>query len=541
MQITKQIQNGALAIIFLAALLLPLTGLRQLASAAADTCTWTGGGADMNVSTAANWTGCDNGTVPEDGDILEFDSDSFDFSGYDTVLNNDSLTTIAGVSLSGTSTTQFGSVDIDGNALSLTGGVSDTSAVDSYMTIEFSADVTLGANIVDTSIRFANLDMSTYDITNSGTETVRISGTLVGSGNITSERLYLYGDSSAYTGDIVVEDLNLTGTTSVGDLSGTVTVGDYLCLGYGAGNYSIAKAITLAGSLYAGESCGGGGGVPTVDGTVTFTGLITLSGDTTVYATTKNIVFENLDESTFTMDLAGTSNGSLDKGDGAIEPEKTTTTIGEADKSSASIAIQNNETVVLNGERGQVSVNSGGVLKGTGTVTGNVTVNDGGLIAPGLSPGCITVGGDFSIDGEYEFEIEGETVCTEYDQVDVTGAVDVTSSVLTISRLSTFVPELNTEFVIINNEGTDDVVGEFSGWAQGAQVVVDQVTYEIDYAGGDGNDVVLTVVAIDSALVAEADTPDTGLQSVLANPMIGVATLVISAGTLALLKKKQLI
>lgn len=44
----------------------------RVAHAATDTCTWTGAGSDSNVTTAANWTGCDNGNVPENGDNLVF-------------------------------------------------------------------------------------------------------------------------------------------------------------------------------------------------------------------------------------------------------------------------------------------------------------------------------------------------------------------------------------------------------------------------------------------------------------------------------------
>lgn len=42
------------------------------AHAAADTCTWTGAGSDTNITTAGNWTGCDNGNVPQTGDSALF-------------------------------------------------------------------------------------------------------------------------------------------------------------------------------------------------------------------------------------------------------------------------------------------------------------------------------------------------------------------------------------------------------------------------------------------------------------------------------------
>ena len=49
----------------------PLFVLAPVAYAAADTCTWTGATSN-SFSTAANWTGCDNGTVPESGDTVVF-------------------------------------------------------------------------------------------------------------------------------------------------------------------------------------------------------------------------------------------------------------------------------------------------------------------------------------------------------------------------------------------------------------------------------------------------------------------------------------
>jgi hypothetical protein len=41
-------------------------------SAAADSCTWTGGGDNATFADAANWTGCDNSNVPEAGDTIIF-------------------------------------------------------------------------------------------------------------------------------------------------------------------------------------------------------------------------------------------------------------------------------------------------------------------------------------------------------------------------------------------------------------------------------------------------------------------------------------
>lgn len=53
------------------------------ASAAADTCTWTGT-ASSDWSDGSNWTGCDNGSVPENNDALVFP-----VSASNKVMNND--------------------------------------------------------------------------------------------------------------------------------------------------------------------------------------------------------------------------------------------------------------------------------------------------------------------------------------------------------------------------------------------------------------------------------------------------------------------
>ena len=65
----------------------------------------------------------------------------------------------------------------------------------------------------------------------------------------------------------------------------------------------------------------------------------------------------------------------------------------------------------------------GGTLKGSGTVTGGVS--NGGTVAPGLSPGILNVVGNYSqtAAGKLAIELNGTTVGTQYDQLNVTGTV----------------------------------------------------------------------------------------------------------------------
>lgn len=70
----RLIKIVSLYLLFCVSIISLLIFYGQVVKAAADTCTWTGSGADTNISTAGNWSGCDNGNVPQDGDTLVFPS-----------------------------------------------------------------------------------------------------------------------------------------------------------------------------------------------------------------------------------------------------------------------------------------------------------------------------------------------------------------------------------------------------------------------------------------------------------------------------------
>ena len=63
-----------------------------------------------------------------------------------------------------------------------------------------------------------------------------------------------------------------------------------------------------------------------------------------------------------------------------------------------------------------------------------------------------------------------------------------------MSLLGGFDPSVGTAFTIIANDGGDAVAGTFAGLAEGATFQSGAALFSISYAGGDGNDVVLTAV-----------------------------------------------
>lgn len=148
-------------------------------------------------------------------------------------------------------------------------------------------------------------------------------------------------------------------------------------------------------------------------------------------------------------------------------------------------------------------VNVNGALNGTGTLNANLGANTGGSIAPGTSPGILTVNGNVSLNAGSTFttEVNGVTVGTQYDQLKVNGTVTINNA--TLVAPFTFTPVSGTIFRLIDNDGTDPIAGTFAGLPEGGQYFISGSTYaNFSYRGGDGNDFVARIQIITSAEVS---------------------------------------
>src|SRR5262249_13899020 len=78
-----------------------------------------------------------------------------------------------------------------------------------------------------------------------------------------------------------------------------------------------------------------------------------------------------------------------------------------------------------------VTAHSGGTLGGSGTVGGSVAGNSGGHLAPGDSPGTLATA-DLTLSSGFNFDAQvfGSTAGSGYDQVAVTGAVNLNGATL---------------------------------------------------------------------------------------------------------------
>ena len=165
---------------------------------------------------------------------------------------------------------------------------------------------------------------------------------------------------------------------------------------------------------------------------------------------------------------------------------------------------------------GAVTVNSSGTLGGTGTASGAVTVNSGGTLAPGngATTSVFNTGNLILASGaDLDIVLNGNTAGTGYDQVNVTGTVNVTGSTLALSGTRT--AHDGTLLTIINNDAADAIVGTFSGLAEGGTTIFSGVNYTATYIGGTGNDAVLTAdLAATTTAVASSANPSVVGQAV---------------------------
>lgn len=118
-----------------------------------------------------------------------------------------------------------------------------------------------------------------------------------------------------------------------------------------------------------------------------------------------------------------------------------------------------------------------------------------GQVAPGESPGTLTCGNTvFVASGSFAVELDGLTPGSGHDQLQVQGTVALNQVPLQLTV--GFVPSPGDAFVVVANDGTDAVIGTFAGLPEDAVVEANGLSFRISYAGGTGNDVVLTHVPV---------------------------------------------
>ena len=135
-------------------------------------------------------------------------------------------------------------------------------------------------------------------------------------------------------------------------------------------------------------------------------------------------------------------------------------------------------------------VMNGGVLFGSGTITGNnIYINDG-TVSPGAPYGCFTLDGPvwFNSNATLRIEVDGSDVCDNYDQLIATSSVELGYATLDVDLVSAPCDPLT----IINKTNATGLIDLFSGVSNNSVLTINGTDLGVNYFGGDGNDLTLT-------------------------------------------------
>ena len=196
------------------------------------------------------------------------------------------------------------------------------------------------------------------------------------------------------------------------------------------------------------------------------------------------------------MTLGGAISGTAADND-LIKTGPGTLTLSNSNNYSEATIVNAGELLV-NGSvlDSAITVNSGGTLGGDGSVPAAI-VQSGGFLSPGDSPGMLTATSvSLATGATFMEQLGGTTAGLQYDQtvIPAGGSVALGGATLNISFLGGFLPAVGQQFTLINNQSGSSVVGTFS---QGSTFTSNDYVFGINYAGGAGQDVVLTVLAPD--------------------------------------------
>ncbi len=306
----------------------------------------------------------------------------------------------------------------------------------------------------------AQLDMS-----NPAGQLSWIGGTIAGQGSVNFSGGGTF--NFAGNGDRVIDGLNFgfnNLTLPNGSLtvkSGSLTLSGSALLPDGVGLYLEGGTLNNLGTLDVAGTFGLSGGNFAGSGSLSMSGSGNMnlpSGNAVNWTNTGPLA------NTATLNLAGTTipnaitnTGTINMGSGLTFAQPLTNagvlvaTAGSNVQFTNGLTQQPGSALVLSGGSvtGEITMN-GGVIKGSGTVNGNVTVGSG-VLAPGFSPGAITISGNLVMNSASVLNIElgGLTQGTEYDWINVTGSASLAGT-LNVMPYNGYTPPAGSSYSFMN-------------------------------------------------------------------------------------------
>ncbi len=401
------------------------------------------------------------GSVPGSptlGADMNLGSITFNDTAAVTISGSNAITLNSTSGTAATTTAALATVTA-GSAISVTSFANATNTI--------SAKLVLGAN-------------QTWNIASG--KTLAVSGVVSGT----------YSLTKADAGTLTLSGANIyTGATTVS--AGTLKAGVASVAGV-SGAFGYNSAITLANTAGVTMDITG---FNTQIGSLTGGG--TTGGNVTLGAATLTVGGDHTSPAAYAGIISSTGAGALTKiGNG--------TQILSGANTYTGVTNVNAGKLLVNGSISSSSlttVASGATVGGSGTI-GALTVSSGGFINPGNSPDTLDLIGAYTQAGTYNAEITANTVgngTTGYDQISVTGAVNITGGSLNAMFTAGLYTNGDLIFILLNDM-TDGITGTYAGLAQGATVTSYggfdwTISYTADSVGNTftlGNDIALMAI-----------------------------------------------
>jgi len=515
------------------------------------------GAVTLNESTVLTLTGSAatiNNAINLAGSATISNANAITLAGVISGTGSMTKTDAGILSLSATNTAT-GDVSVSAGGLTISGGnsIADTAAV----SVSSGATFTLGGGgeTIGSLSGAGNVALTSYRLTTGGNNSSStFSGVIAGTGSGFTKAgtgIFTLTGNNTYTGSTTVSagtlSLNRTGGAIADASSVTVASGATILLYQdetlaslaGAGNINLSTFTLTAGggntsTTFSGVLSGSGNLIKTGTGTLTLSGSNSYTGTTAVTAGVLSVAGDaNLGSSPLSItdsELAVTAATTIDNSmvltgaavinnssaatlDGVISGTGSLTKSGagalrlSATNSYTGATAVSAGTLLVNGDSSasaSATVASGATLGGTGSLPG-VTVASGASLSPGNSgAGSLTITDGLTIaaGGNLLLDIAGATAGSQYDQLTITGAVDISGASMSVNH--SYTGSDGDSYTVILNDSTDAITGAFSGAAEGSVVTANgnSSSLTVSYLGGTGNDASLTFVAVPGAPTA---------------------------------------
>ncbi|MDQ5823060.1 MAG: S-layer homology domain-containing protein [Chloroflexota bacterium] len=476
------------------------------------TATWLGTGA-INLEAGATMNNSGLFDAQNNASIASAGQGTFRNTGTFRKSASTGITTIASAV---TFENDKGTVDVAGGTLRF-GGASSASASSKVSNPEGAAGtiwISSGLKIGSTAAASAAVEFAGGAHSFEGENTVTGDGSL----RVAGANLSLQEVLSAQNMELAAGTVQGTGTLSIngrlawtgGEMlgAGVTEIGMSATMNVSGNSSKVLRARTLTnrGTLNMAGTFFGVADGATLNNTAT--GIIDLKADGSVQASGAASTFNNAGSmrksggagtALFAAGINVTNSGTVESQTGRLE--------------FASGYTQTTGTTRLNG--GNIAAGgafniAGGNLLGVGTVFANVS--NSGVVAPGASPGSLTVSGNYTqmTAGALNIEIGGPTAGTQHDALVVTGIASLAGK-LNLSLVNGFMPADAAAFEVTRYASHAGAFGEVNGASLG-----NGRTFALNYGSMSMSVVVQAPAATETPTVCNmqfADIPATGTGS----------------------------